>query len=523
MSQELPSPEELRDLMRENPELAGRLLRQIGKEADKVERSYIRALFPKQKAFFLDRSKKKAAVCSRRAGKTEGVAAWLLEGGEEDPGGLSVYIALSRNNCRMILWRTMIDLNRRHRIGLQFREIDNQLNVIMPNGHRIWLAGCKDSAEIEKFRGLKLKRAAIDEGASYGPYLKALVEDVLEPALFDLDGELAIIGTPGAVPAGYFFEIATGEGRGPSAAAAWSCHHWTILDNPHVQLNKLPEEFRAGELQASELDGYVNARSVAYLQAKLEANNWTEDNPTFRREWKGEWVKDMGALVYPFDPIKNVYYHSQTEQEEPGWVYHMGIDVGFVDSSAFVVGGYRKGNPNMVIVYAEKIEGLIPSQMAVHIERLKQRYNVRRIVIDTGGLGKGYAEEANQRYGLAMEVAEKTKKRGFIEVVQGELLAGNIKIDPRNAACLIQEMVNLTWNEDKSEPDSRFEQHASDGFIYLVRSMLPYYRPELATEQLTPAEVTNRKMAEYRSKLSKQIKKRNEKVARRTIRRLFAR
>src|SRR5512134_750952 len=73
--------------------------------------AYITGLFPQQAAFVADASKKKCALCSRRSGKTEAVAAWLLEGGYSCPGGLSVYIARSRANARLILWNTLIRIN----------------------------------------------------------------------------------------------------------------------------------------------------------------------------------------------------------------------------------------------------------------------------------------------------------------------------------------------------------------------------------------------------------------------------
>lgn len=501
------SESELRELLEENPTLGRAILKRLRQEKEaREEPPYVKALFGPQKAFFLDKSKKKAAVCSRRAGKTESIAAWLLEGARDSPGEKSVYIALSRNSCRMILWATLQAICRRHSLPLKFKERDNQLVVVTENEHEIWLAGCKDSAEIEKFRGLKLRRAAIDEGASYGPFLRSLVEDVLEPALVDLNGDIAIIGTPGVVPAGYFYEITTGGGflRGGKSAAKWSTHSWSLIQNPYIQLNKVSQEFRNSEILAANDSGYINPRSSEYLSEKLEDNRWTEDNPTFRREWLGQWVLDGAALVYPYNPTINECF-VRDMPDEGAWTYAIGVDVGHQEPTAFVVGCYRRGHPEIYIVHAEKHEGLIPSAVAVRIQALKKRFRAQFVVMDTGGIGKGYAEECSQRYGVAIQPAEKTKKLAFIEIMRGELLSGNIKVDPREAAELVLEWQNLVWDEKKAEPDSSFEDHLSDAALYLFRACLPQYLPTVVKPQPTEEERATIIEQAHRNKLKRRF------------------
>jgi hypothetical protein len=498
---------ELRELLDENPVLGRAILQKLRAEkASRDEPPYVAALFGAQKRFFLDPSKKKAAVCSRRAGKTESIAAWLLEGARDSPGEKSVYIALSRNSCRMILWATLQAICRRHSLPLKFKERDNQLVVVTENGHEIWLAGCKDSAEIEKFRGLKLRRAAIDEGASYGPFLRQLVEDVLEPALVDLNGDIAIIGTPGVAPTGYFYEITTGGGflRGGKSAAKWATHSWSIIQNPYIQLNQILPEFRYREILAANEEGYVNQRAAGYLAEKLEDNRWTEDNPTFRREWLGQWVLDGAALVYPYNPTINELF-AKDLPEDGAWVYAIGVDVGHQEPTAFVVGCYRRGHPEIYLVHAEKHEGMIPSAVAVRIIALKKKFRAQLVVMDTGGIGKGYAEECSQRYGVSIQAAEKTKKLAFIEIMRGELLSGNLKVDPREAAELVLEWQNLVWDEKKAEPDSSFEDHLSDAALYLFRALMPHYVPMLVRSAPTEEERAVKLEQDHRNKLKRRF------------------
>src|SRR5688572_10836791 len=192
--------------------------------------SFLDGLHPKQLAFVKDPSRRKAALAGRRGGKSRGVGAWLVEGGESDPGGLSVYVARSKGNARLIIWPALEEMSASYNLGLRLREVDNQLMVYMPNGHRIWLAGAKDRSEVGKFRGPKYRRVAIDEAQEYGGYLRELIVEVFEPALGDKMGELALTGTPSPVPAGMFYEVTTGDG-----GQKWPTHEWTVLDNPYLR------------------------------------------------------------------------------------------------------------------------------------------------------------------------------------------------------------------------------------------------------------------------------------------------
>lgn len=422
--------------------------------------SYIAGLFPEQRAFVDDRSKKKAALCGRRSGKTEGVAAWLIQGGMECPGGLSLYIARSRANARLILWNTLQRIERRHNIGLRFREIDQQLMVELPNEHRIWLAGCKDRSEMDKFRGIGgvagagLKRVAVDEAQSFPEWFTELIEEVLEPTLLDQDGDMAIVGTPAPIPAGLFYEATTGDG-GPK----WSTHHWNVLDNPHIK--------HAGR----------------WLEEKRQRNGWNDQHPTYRREWLGQWVLDRGALVYPFDSAINTFTELPPESK---WSFALGIDLGYSDeqNTAFVVAAYRKGHPEIYVLECELFGKMIPSRIAALIQQWDARYKKDHgagfsiVVADEGGLGEMIVDEMRQSFGLAIERAEKTKKRAYIEMVAGDLQSGTIKIHPYEARELINELQVLPWDEEREAPDERFQDHAADAFLYVCRAVRPWYRPE---------------------------------------------
>lgn len=399
-----------------------------------------RATFAEQEAFVTDPSERKAALCSRRAGKSHALAEWFDRGAT--PGTLSLYVALSSGSARLILWPALRGISERYGLGLVLREERGQQMVCWPNGHRLWLAGCPDRSEIEKFRGLALRRAAVDEAQAFGGWLEMLTEDVLTPALGDLRGQLALTGTPGPIAAGTFHEATTGRG--------WSVHHWTVAENPFFPAGA---EWRAG------------------IRA---ARGWTEDHPTYRREYLGEWVQDADALVFPFDYSRNA--HAGPLPEGP-WRYVLACDLGYVDSTAFVELAYRHDHPDVHIVRAWKRERLIPSAFAATVDGLRKKRPYAAIVCDTGGLGKGYAEELRQRYAVPVVAAEKQAKRGAIELMRGDLRAGTVKVHASECAPLLDEWGALQWSEDRTGIDERTPDHCADAALYGFRECRSHYKP----------------------------------------------
>lgn len=409
--------------------------------------AFLDALHPKQRAFVADRSRTKAALCGRRSGKSWGIAAWLLEGGYQDPGGMSVYITRSKGDARRIMIPDVLEpMSTQFGLGLEIGETDGQLIVSMANGHRLWLAGCKDVSEIGKFRGSKYRRAVVDEAQEF-PFLKALLDDALSWALLDKGGELCIAGTPSPLPAGYFYEATTGGGE---LTRPWVTHTWNVRDNPHMP--------------------------AGALEAMLEARGWTETDPGYLREAMAQWVRDEGALVYPYDGERNAWDGELVEGAE--YIWALGVDVGFTDSTAFVVACCRRRHPEVFIVEAWKRTGLIPSAVAGHVESLRRKYPIGMVVVDEGGIGKGYAEEMRKTYGVACEPAEKTRKRAYQELTAGELRSGTVRVNPRTCRDLLDEIGILQWTPDHAAEDERFENHAADAFLYVTRALRPHYRPE---------------------------------------------
>lgn len=418
-------------------------------------------LFGKQRDFVLDDSHSVAACCSRRAGKSYGVAFKLLQKAFQFKRSHCLYIVQSRETAKDIIWGPLQDLDEKLELGLRFREDTGA--VIFPNGSKILLKGAGTKREVDKLRGNKHPLVVIDEAQGYGTQLlDYLLEEVIEPATLDYgdEGQILITGTPNAACAGYFYE-ATQRGK-----FGWSVHHWTMLDNPH-----LPDP-------------------QAWLKAKRERNNWGTDHPKYLREYCGVWVRDAEGLVYRFRDETNAI-PTFRPSEAPDWEYVLGIDLGYNDPTAFVVVAYSELTGRAEVVTSWKESGLTPSRVAVEVEVMMQDFRFSRIVADTGGFGKGYVEEMREKHGMPIIPARKRDKAAFVELLNGDLASGTLVIAQDENQELIDEMRLLQWDVDKLEvsgklvEDSRFHNHLCDALLYAWRECY-HHTEERDVEGPTP-------------------------------------
>jgi hypothetical protein len=391
----------------------------------------LNSLFAEQKQFITSSARRKAAICSRRAGKTYAAAVYLLCTAQKYPGCLSAYLATSRTSAKRILWHDLLELNAKYNLSIEFNHTD--LIAVLPNKSRIWLSGASDTSEIEKFRGSKYKLVILDESASFGSYIEQLVDEVFEPALIDQRGTMVLIGTPVAACKGKFYDVTTDENLG------WETHHWTLLNNPHIP------------------------HAQEYLESMCKERNWDADNPIYQREWLGRWVRNSDSMVYKYDPLKNGW----DKVLPSGLMYVMGVDFGYEDASAFVIGAFTPKKPYFYIIETFKQSQMIPTEIANKIKHFMDKYKLYKIVVDTGGLGKSLAEEFRQRHSLPVDPAEKKNKYEYIELMNDDFLGGFIKVDPKDE--ITDEWSLLQWDDEHDKEDERFENHLTDACLYAWR------------------------------------------------------
>lgn len=434
------------------PEDAVRILAELARRSQTASEYLAKAsalreaAFPRQREFLDDQSPLKAALCTRRAGKSSGCGISLYEAALARPGVSCLYVALTRASAKQIMWRDVLQkFDRDYELGGDFNL--SELSVTLPNGSAIYLLGADASEkEREKILGRKFARAVVDESASFRVDLEELVCGTIRPALADLHGDLTLIGTPGNVR-NFFYKVTTGKVPG------WSLHRWSATENPHVDWKGV-------------------------IDALVRETPGIEDTPLFRQHYLGEWCTDDDALIYHFDYSKNGI--DALPGDGSRWSYVAGVDLGYTDDSAVTVFAFRPGDPVLYIAYSEKRPGLIVSEVAEWLRSIQSRFPRVQMVIDTAS--RQVVEELRMRHRLPLEAAEKSGKSDAMAMLDSDLRVGRVRVVIPECQELIDEWSNLVWDRRALEKGRRQESplcpnHASDSAIYSYRLASTYVQP----------------------------------------------
>jgi len=404
--------------------------------------------FPEQTNFVQDFKKYKAALTTRRAGKTTSIAIMLAHFCGQNENVITHYIGLTKESAKNVLMPIMKQLNRRFKLNLKF--LKSPASVIFPNGSVILFFGINDTeAEREKLLGQKSKLTVIDECASMTIDLKATIQEFIAPTLIDDNGQLVLIGTPGN-NRNYFCDIT--EDRVPG----WSVHKWSALQNPHVAAN-----FQA------EIDKLIAEYPDIY------------DDPGFQQHYLGKWTIDYNAKCYKANQ-KN-YIPSLP----PGnYHYFLDMDIGWEDDTAFVIQGFSDTDKTLYFVESYSAPHMTTEDIIDQVKIYQDKYNIEKYIIDSAN--KQYVEELKRRTNIPFSPASKTEKMNYVAMMNSDFIKQKIKIVEPDCQSLIKEYDILTT---KRKPNGTLaivgEDHNADAALYGWRAAYNYLSNNVITPVLT--------------------------------------
>jgi hypothetical protein len=410
----------------------------------------------------------KAALCTRRAGKS--VAAGIMAGktAKDNPGAKIVIIGKTNQSVRGIYYDDIMPMVKSI-FKLEWDLNRTEMIYRCSNGAQIMFMGADaDQDQMNKLLGQKFKLAILDEASMYANIdLRKLVYGILRPALADLRGQMAMIGTPSDYIGSLYYDVTTHQEPG------WSVHNWTAFVNPHM-VEQVTEE-------------------LAFMR---QVNPNIDKDTEFRQHWLGEWVVSKNNRVYKYDPD----FNSRPFDLVRGYQTVLGVDLGFEDHSAFVVGAWSHYDPVLHIIHCETEARLNLDQVQQRIERLQSKFNIGMITVD--GAGKQFVETLQSRFQMGLHRAEKVHKKDFIELLNTDLLMGRINVLHDKCAPLIKEWGSLVWDQkalDKDEKTGHIRgkwveakncpNHAADAALYMWRwcynyAAIPKAKPLSIEEQM---------------------------------------
>lgn len=243
----------------------------------------------------------------------------------------------------------------------------------------------------------------------------------------------------------------------------------------------IPDEVRMDEV-------YI-ANDRAFFPAVLDDNPFI-DRDSYERSLAqleyvtrqqlryGSWRQDTSTLVYSFDEDRDCIEGLPKLPHGMTWINVLGIDYGNINATAMVVVSSCVEFSDIVyILEAEKWSGLDPSAAAQTVASWSARYGGFQIMVgDVGGLGKGYAEEARNRWGLPIEAAQKSNKMGYVKLINGAYQTGKLKLIKAGCLPLIKELKEHPWKDGKPwlEEQPGSPNHCADAHLYGWREQIAW-------------------------------------------------
>lgn len=426
--------------------------------------------FKQQLRFINDGARLKALFCTRRAAKSFTGGLYLIREALSHPGTNHLFIGLTRQSAHGIVWKDILrELDRRYKLNIKFNE--TLLTATLPNGSVIWVTGADtDEQEMNKLLGKKYKLVVLDEASMFTVNVHQLVYGVLKPATADQRGTICLLGTASNITRGLFYDITTGREPG------WSLHQWTAYDNPHV-----------AEQWAEEL-------------AEIRKSRPLFEHTTLYRQWYlNEWVVDESALL--------IKYHDNAEFKELSpakYTYIMGVDIGFNDADAIAILAWGDSSPTTYLIEEKVAQAQGLTELVQQIQGLRNKYDISKIVIDEGGLGKKLAEEMRRRHHIPVQPAEKARKMENVAFLNDAMMMGNFKAK-RNSR-FVSDSYQVLIDKDKTRPDKivihdAFHSDIIDAVLYAFKESPAYSwqaevkKPKYKTPEWYSQEVTEMERA----------------------------
>ncbi len=449
--------------------------------------SPIDQLFAEERRAVDDPARRKALWTTGRAGKSTTVLTAFVDDGLRRPYSVYFYFCLTMPHVEEIAWPTLRRLDRDFGLGCRFQE--DKLRVILPGGSWIRLFGFDRPLALDRFYGIKLRGAAIDEAAFANIDLEEFCEDTLGPRLIDDQGTLWLMSIPGRVPRGLFDEIIRGfpkrvnmSGVRSPSRPDWSVHSWTALENPTI----------APLVQAE-------------VNQKLKDNPDVASRAWFRRNYLGERVQERGSLVYQYDREKNTYWRLGPDGRVSAWDrreddrYVLGLDFGWDDATSFSLNAWREDSPLFVELESYAQPEMMMAAIAARVRLYQDWVAPGPLAIVGDPARKNYFEELRRRYQLPIMVAEKSSKADWIEVKNNDLAAGLVQLVDPDSSPHVREMQTLTW---KVMPDGRrLEQpgannNCCDAHLMAYRHAYHYLHKDAPPDPRSASERINDELIE---------------------------
>lgn len=417
-------------------------------------------LHEKQQEVYDSEARFKVVTAGRRSGKTFFAAVMMILKSLEDyaPNGRSLqnspvwYIAPTYGQGKDAVWKQLKTLARP--LAKQIKEKD--LTIIMPNDREIVLKGSDNE---ESLRGPSLGYVVLDEYADMKPQV---FEEIVSPALSDMEGDALFIGTPKGK--NHFYKQWMYADK--SGDQEWAAFHFTSKDNPLISLKEIESAKRRLSREA------------------------------FDQEYNASFKTGGGKIFKP----EEIVITKEVPPELLGEVYIAVDPAGFKDVKGLTKSAVDRLDETSIAVVKATTEGWYVLDMihgrwgvretTLQIIKAAQHYKPHTVGIEGGVLKNAimpYLEDQMRRMSIFLNVVEMThggqrKVDRIVWALQGRFQHGRIKF------------IKGAWNEWLTDqlidfPDPLAHDDGPDSLAYIDQLATTVYSTDEAyTDDFEPID-----------------------------------
>ncbi len=471
-------------------------------------------LFLEQRQVVLDPYPFKSVLCPRRVGKTHMAASYALYVALIIPGATIALGTTTLKRAKKLYFKEILRLGKLLGVNLKSHRTDGTFKL--DNGSEINLFGAETLAEADKMKGWDINLAIVDESASFSEYIfDFLVDEVLDPATAGCGGSILIMGTPGKVLSGEFYQ-ATHEGYLDDDGHPTS----KSFENPDKYWDDKGNTPKWSFHRWDQSKNIYTPGLWARALLKKARNKWPDNHPIWVSEYLGLWISLGDAMVYAYSqvcledrdakvPIRCHWkrgigdgFNDHGLELGHDWRYAICVDPGWADSTAIIVAAYASTSRNLYIVYQWKKQHQHFSDIAAKVLSLEGEFGeFDAWVIDSAG--KQAVESMEKDYDLEFTAAIKTNKYDQIQILNSDFWTGQILMEAESE--LSEELLHLQWDlraetrkalekRGKLQEDQNAENHLCDTLLYVHRHCHhhEFIGGEMEVEELSPDEARER-------------------------------
>lgn len=410
----------------------------------------------------------------------EGLFGGAAGGGKSDALLMAALQYVDKPNyAALILRRTFKDLNlpgaimaRSHEWlrGTRAAWSEKDKTWTFPSGASLTFGYLDTEQDKYRYQGAELQFLGLDEATQFPEgWYRYLLSRLRRPKGSDIPIRARLGSNPGGIGHAWVFNRFV-ESNDPERVFVPSF----LTDNPYLD----QEEYR---------------RSLSLL-----------DTTTRRQLEEGIWVQDASGLVYRKPLTLQTRPHAMPED----WAYLLGMDFGIKDATAYVVLGWRKNDRSVYVLESFKQSGMTVTEAAEKVREYQAQYPFSMVVGDLGGMGKAFGEEFQRRWGIPIEAAQKTNKRGYIGLLNGAIERKELVVIAPTNTGLVKELAELPWADEAHQKEADgFENHLTDALLYAWRASTAYSQTLTVPQPTDPLDVIRKQTASVWEKYEDELRR----------------